>query len=222
MLPLFAENDTPHPGSAAGVTDALHDAPQAGGPTPALRIGQGAAPDADHAPPPAAPEVRVRVSRRRKKTAVSYWEGDHIVVVLPSHVRQDQRDEMVRWLVERTMARRPAATAGDEELGRRAALLADRYVDGVRPASVRWVTNQHKRWGSCTVDTREIRVSHRLRDVPGWVLDAVLVHELTHLVHADHGPRFHQVANRYPRQHEASVFLDGYSHGIDRSATSPP
>lgn len=165
------------------------------------------------------PEVVVRTSTRRRKTAAAYWENGHIVVVLPSHVRRAERQELVDWLVARVLAKRPGATASDDALAARAAFLADRYVDGVRPASIRWVTNQGKRWGSCSSHTGEIRLSHRLRAVPDWVLDATIVHELAHLLHADHSSAFHAVANRYPRQKEALVFLEGYSLGL-RTAPS--
>lgn len=192
MLPLFAD-ERPEMAAPATVTPLRHE------------------------PPPASePTVEVRVSTRRKKSAVSYWEDGRIVVVLPSHVGAERRAELVRWLVERALARRPGAASSDDELSRRAADLADRYVDGVRPASVRWVTNQQKRWGSCSTGTGDIRLSHRLREVPGWVLDAVLVHELTHLLHPNHSAGFHRVANRYPRQREASLFLEGYHLGLDR------
>lgn len=136
------------------------------------------------------------------------------MVVVPAHVRRSDRPELVEWLVGRVLAKRPRAGASDDELSRRAAQLADRYVDGERPASIRWVTNQGKRWGSCTAATREIRLSHRLRSVPGWVLDATIVHELAHLVHPDHSPGFHAIADRHPRQREAAVFLEGYALGL--------
>jgi hypothetical protein len=159
----------------------------------------------------------VRTSTRRRKTATAYWEGGRVVVVLPSHVRRADRQELVDWLVARVLAKRPGAVTSDEALAGRAAVLADRYVDGVRPASIRWVTNQGKRWGSCSNATGDIRLSHRLRSVPEWVLDATIVHELAHLVHADHSPRFHAVANRYPRQKDALLFLEGYSLGLRTS-----
>jgi predicted metal-dependent hydrolase len=158
------------------------------------------------------------VSVRRRKTATAFWEDGRIVVVLPAHVRGARRDELVDWLVARAEARRPHARGSDEALAARAAQLADRYVDGVRPTAIRWVTNQQKRWGSCTASTGEIRLSHRLQPVPGWVLDAVVVHELTHLVHPDHSAAFHEVADRYPRHAEAAVFLEGYTLGLEDPA----
>ncbi len=160
----------------------------------------------------------VRTSPRRRKTATAFWEGSRIVVVVPAHLRGRDRTQMVDWLVGRVLAKRPRAGHSDQALADRAAQLADRYVDGVRPASIRWVTNQGKRWGSCTSATREIRISHRLRAVPDWVLDATIVHELAHLLHADHGSGFHQVADRYPRQREAALFLEGYSLGLGSAA----
>jgi hypothetical protein len=41
------------------------------------------------------PEVEVRVSKRRKKTAGAHWEGDRIVVVVPAHLRGSERADMV-------------------------------------------------------------------------------------------------------------------------------
>ncbi len=163
------------------------------------------------------PEVEVRTSTRRRKTATAYWEGNHIVVVLPAHVRGSQRSELIEWLVKRARSRRPGASASDEMLAQRAAVLADRYLGGIRPSSIRWVTNQSKRWGSCSSHSEEIRISHRLQVVPDWVLDAILVHELAHLVHPDHSESFCQMANRYPRQDEASIYLDGFALGLEQS-----
>ena len=84
--------------------------------------------------------------------------------------------------------------------------LARRYRLPI-PSSIRFVANQRSRWGSCTPSTGEIRVSDRIARFPGWVLDAVIVHELAHLVEAHHGPAFHALADRYPKQERAHGFL---------------
>ncbi len=98
---------------------------------------------------------------------------------------------------------------------------ATRYLVGTRPASVRWVTNQTARWGSCSYYSGDIRVSHRLRVVPEWVLDSVLVHELAHLTYPDHSPDFHRLADGYPRHDEAGVFLAGYGLGLSTGRPPP-
>jgi hypothetical protein len=47
------------------------------------------------------PDVEVRVSTRRKKTAAAHWEGDRIVVVVPTHLRGAELDRMVEELARR-------------------------------------------------------------------------------------------------------------------------
>ena len=79
--------------------------------------------------------------------------------------------------------RRRRSMGGDEELMARAAALSKAHLDGLaEPASVRWVDNQHRRWGSCTPADRAIRLSDRLQTMPSWVVDYVLLHELAHLL----------------------------------------
>lgn len=160
-------------------------------------------------------EVEVRVSARRKKTSEAKWVGGRIVVSVPAHLDVESRQKTIDWLVDRLLTReRRRPPAGDDELLARAVALSDRYGLGARPASVRWVTNQSARWASCSYYSGHIRVSHRLRAVPDWVLDSVLVHEVAHLTHPDHSPAFHKLAGAYPRHEEAGVFLAGYGLGL--------
>jgi predicted metal-dependent hydrolase len=165
------------------------------------------------------PEVEVRVSTRRKKTSEAKWVGGRIVVSVPAHLDRESRQKTIHWLVERLLTRHSRQSRlGDDELLARVIELSDRYLVGARPASVRWVTNQTARWGSCSYYSGDIRVSHRLRAVPEWVLDSVLVHEVAHLTHPDHSPAFHRLAGMYPRHKEAGVFLAGYGLGLSNAA----
>ncbi|HUC05275.1 MAG TPA: M48 family metallopeptidase [Acidimicrobiales bacterium] len=173
-----------------------------------------ASPDAP-APDPAWPEVEVRTSARRRKTSEAKWVGGRIVVSVPAHLSRQMRETTVAWLVDRLVSRHRLRLAqGDDELAERARHLAQRYHVGAVPASVRWVSNQTTRWGSCSHHSGQIRISERLRTVPEWVLDSVLVHELAHLVHPNHSAAFHALADRYPRHREAGIFLAGYSLGL--------
>jgi hypothetical protein len=160
------------------------------------------------------PEVEIRASTRRTKTGNAHWSGSRIVVQIPARLRGRPRDQFVAELVERCMAQRPQASAHDGDLEERCAQLALLYNDGVTPSSVRWVANQRQRWASCSPATREIRISTRLRQCPDWVVDAVLVHELAHLHEMDHSANFYAIANRYPRQAESAIFLEGLALGL--------
>src|SRR5579871_6702817 len=163
----------------------------------------------------ASPRIEVRVSARRKKTSEARWEGDRIVVHVPARLGAAERESTVRWLVQRLLTRyRFPATLTSDDLLQRAIDLSERYLVGARPSSVRWVTNQSARWGSCSYYSGDIRLSHRLCVVPAWVLDSVLVHEVAHLTYPDHSPDFHRLAGGYPRHDEAGVFLAGYSLGL--------
>jgi len=169
------------------------------------------------------PEVEVRISQRRKKTSEAKWVGGRIVVSLPAHLDGESRQKTIDWLVERLLTRHQLQSGlTDDDLLARAIELSDRYLVGARPVSVRWVTNQTARWGSCSYYSGHIRISHRLRAVPEWVLDSVLVHEVAHLTHPDHSRAFHKLAGAYPRHNEAGVFLAGYGLGLSNPVPQAP
>ena len=168
--------------------------------------------------PPSRPPVEIRTSPRRRKTASGFWQDGRVVVILPARLPRADRVELVEGLVRRVLAQRPHVSTSDRDLAGRAEWLADRYLGGVRPGSIRWVGNQRRRWGSCTSRSGEIRISDRLRHVPGWVLDAVLVHELAHLIEPTHSAKFRRLADRYPRMQEADTFLAGFTLGLETSA----
>jgi predicted metal-dependent hydrolase len=71
-------------------------------------------------------------------------------------------------------------------LAARAAVLAEKI--GVAPKRIT-VRDTVSRWGSCST-TRSLSFSWRLIMAPQFVLDYVVAHEMAHLRHMNHGPRF--------------------------------
>ena len=64
------------------------------------------------------------------------------------------------------------------------------------------------RWGSCQHNTGKIALSTRLVLCPLWVIDAVIVHELCHLVHDNHSKEFWALLDEtYPRYREADRWI---------------
>ncbi|GAA3940665.1 M48 family metallopeptidase [Pseudoclavibacter caeni] len=54
----------------------------------------------------------------------------------------------------------------------------------------------HTRWGSCTPATGRVRISLELARFTDPLVEGVVVHELAHLRHADHGPGFQTLMTR--------------------------
>src|SRR6266496_2702232 len=137
----------------------------------------------------AKPLVRVVRSPRRRKTVTAYRDGDTVVVLLPSRMTKREEAHWVTTMLERLDQReRRRRPPGDDELERRARVLAARYLDGaVEPRLVRWVGNMRSRYGSCTPDDGSIRLSDRIASYPAWVRDYVLIHELVPLAERARG-----------------------------------
>lgn len=164
---------------------------------------------------PVAPPVVIRPSARRRKTVAAHWEGETIVVLVPQRMSRKVRQEYADHLAARLIAQRQQTQPTDADLMARALELIDRYLPEVPPpAAVNWSSRERSCWASCSLGDRTIRLSSTLRGVPTWVLDAVLVHELAHLVCAGHDDRFEALAGRHPRAADADLFLAGYQLGL--------
>lgn len=155
-------------------------------------------------------DVEVRRSRRRRRTVSAYREEGRTVVLIPAAFSQRQEQEWVATMVARLERQDRRRRPSDAVLARRARELSERYLGGrAQPTSVAWVSNQASRWGSCTPADGTIRISSRVRGMPSWVLDYVLLHELAHLIQPRHGPRFWALLESYPRTERARGFLEG-------------
>ncbi|MDT4985941.1 MAG: hypothetical protein QOI74_35 [Micromonosporaceae bacterium] len=161
------------------------------------------------------PVVEVRRSQRRRRTVSAYREGERVVVLIPAQFSRAEEREWVDRMLERLDAREQRSRRTDSALQGRAATLVARYfpehATSARAVSVRWVTNQNGRWGSCTPADRTIRISHRVQEMPDWVVDYVLLHELAHLVVPSHGTDFWHLVARYPKTERARGYLEGVS-----------
>ncbi|MGL4177503.1 MAG: M48 metallopeptidase family protein [Dermatophilaceae bacterium] len=158
-------------------------------------------------------DVEVRRSRRRRRTVSAYRDGGRTIVLVPDDLSAAEEADWVDRMVSRLAAAERRGAASDDSLARRARRLSERYLGGhARPTSVRWVSTMRRRWASCTPADGTIRVSDRLRDSPGHVLDYVLLHELAHLLVPGHGPAFWRLLGSYPHLERSRGFLEGMSH----------
>lgn len=152
-------------------------------------------------------------SPKRRKTAQARLVDGVLEIRVPGRCSKREEARLVAHFQERFARSRDAERI---DLDARARVLAKRF-DLPRPTSIRWVSNQRHRWGSCSPDDGDIRLSDRLVPFPTWVIDHVIVHELAHLVERGHGPRFRALVARNPLAERAEGYLIAKSGGDDPS-----
>ena len=153
-------------------------------------------------------DIKIIRSKKRKKTVSAREVDGRFVVQAPAEMSEAELQPIIEKLQKRWQKRQVKEELDDDALQRIAQQLNRKYFRGkLKWQSIKWVTNQDHRFGSCTPSQGTIRLSHRLDSMPTFVRDYVIVHELAHLLEANHGPRFWTLVNRYPRTERARGYL---------------
>lgn len=161
-------------------------------------------------------EYEIRRSKRRKKSVGAFREQGRTIIVAPIRMSTKEVHEYAQELIQKLNFQHEKISS-QELLEKRARYLVQTYLDvdvfteHPVPVKIRWVTNQNSRWGSCTPGDGNIRISHRLQGMPEYVIDAVVLHELVHLIVADHSPRFYEYLAKFEDYRLAKEYLAGYS-----------
>jgi predicted metal-dependent hydrolase len=168
--------------------------------------------------------LRTLIVRKRVRNVNARLVGDELRVSAPRHVSHAELDEIVRELARKLVRRVRAEVInsgeGALEVARR---VAAQFPRPPRVSDVRFVTNQRARWGSYSERTGVVRLNAALRQLPRWVLEAVVAHELAHSFYADHSPAFWRLLRAVcPKTDRANAFLEGVSWISVRWNQLPP
>lgn len=142
-------------------------------------------------------------SQRRIKTAQARVADGRVRVMIPAGLDASEEERLISKLVAR-VSRKVNPTAID--LTKRARELSAKYGLPV-PKQIEWSSRQVKRWGSCSIGSGTIRISSQVAEMPPWVLDYVIVHELAHLAEPHHGSAFHALVARFGLSERAKGYL---------------
>ena len=123
--------------------------------------------------------------------------GDQIVISLARGLTKEVENNSNSYLVAKCLAKffQPIINERLQELNRK---YFGKNINSIR---LKYNTSN---WGSCSTQGN-INISVRLLFAPDNVIDYVLIHELAHLVHANHSQRFWTVVEKIMpdyRQHE--------------------
>jgi len=153
-------------------------------------------------------KIEILRSKRRKNTVEAKFVKDKLIIYLPEGMKNSDEkkwiDKMINW-GERYKNQKKLNN--DNQLLKRAEELNNKYFNGNLDFSIKFVTNQKTRFGSCTIRKKSIRISDRLAKMPQWVQDYVIIHELTHILHPNHSKKFWEKVNQYKYAERARGYL---------------
>lgn len=153
-------------------------------------------------------DIKIIRSSKRKKTIQARKRNGVVEILAPAEMSDEELQPHIDSLTEKLERKLEARELSNEDLEARAKILNNKYFGGkLKWRSIRWVTNQNHRYGSCTPSQGTIRLSHRLAKMPPFVLDYVIVHELAHLIEANHGPKFWKLVYRFAKTERARGYL---------------
>ena len=179
-------------------------------------------------------EVHVRESSRARRVRAVWTPGTPPQLIVPTGTSERAVDRALRhharWIGRQVENEGPrvlefADVVLTEREGRRVARraiveTATREAARLGVAFTRIaIRDTRSRWGSCST-TGTLSFSWRLALAPREILEYVVVHELCHLRHHDHSPRFWAfVAEAWPKYREHKAWLD--AHGWELLAFAP-
>ena len=149
---------------------------------------------------------RLKVSVNADSAIETRMRGAFITATVPEHAPRIIKSTLDAWYRQR---------ARELFADRLAAVAAPlRWVKQLPPTRLQFMTVQ---WGSCSPSGR-ITLNPLLVKAPRECIDYVLLHELCHLLHHNHSPKFYRTLDRHmPNWRVVKVKLDNMAEEVFRA-----
>ena len=156
-------------------------------------------------------------SKKRKKTIQAKEIKGKIFVYLPAAMDKEREQNYIREIIKKMEEKKKREKLNSNGLlTKRAEELNRKYFDGKLKFEIKYVTNQKSKFGSCSPKSGKIRISDRISNMPRWVRDYVIIHELAHLVHPNHSKEFWKLVDRYKYAERAKGYLIAVGMAADK------
>jgi len=143
-------------------------------------------------------EVKVNYSQNRSKTISAKIIDNVMHVYAPAGIPEERLDKVIDSFKKKFKKRKlkKEFNKNPDMLKNIADELNRRYFENkLEIKSIEYSTNQDKIFGVCNHKSKRIRISYRLGEMPDWVRDYVIVHELAHLIEPNHSSNFWNIVN---------------------------
>jgi len=154
-------------------------------------------------------QITIIRSKRRKKTIQTKYDEGRLWIYLPFGMSPKDERKWITRMIQRHEQWKKKQTLEESNrwLIQRAQDLNKKYFEGRLNFTIKFVMNQHTRYGSCTSLDGSIRISERIKTMPTWVQYYVIIHELAHLIYPNHSKKFWEKVNQYKYAERAKGYL---------------
>ena len=154
-------------------------------------------------------EVKINRSAQRRKTISARVVENRMYINAPADISEVRLEEVIdnfkKRFERRTLKKKLNAK---EDLRGIAERLNERYFGGrLKINRIEYVTDQYKKFGCCNYRSGSIRISHRLLEMPPWVRDYVVFHEMAHIIEPNHSRAFWKIVSQYRLAERARGYL---------------
>ncbi len=150
-------------------------------------------------------------SKRRRRTVSARVDQGVLELRIPFWLPKYKAEQIAQKFLKK-IKRRRVRKDSDSFLKKRAAIFNQKYFDNrLKDFSIGWSNRQKSAFGVCDSAKREARISFRVKRMPSWVVDYLIIHELAHLIFPNHSGLFWKLVRKYPKHAEARAFLKGWA-----------
>jgi len=159
-------------------------------------------------------QIKIVRSKKRFRTVSARLTEDVLLVQAPEYLQEERLERIVDQFKTK-FERKRLKTELDKsnDLLERANKINARYfANKLKVDSIEYVWNQKSKFGCCNWRAARIRISDKISLMPGWVRDYVILHEMAHLVHPNHGKDFWKIVSGYRLTERARGYLLAFGH----------
>ena len=159
--------------------------------------------------------LKIIRSDNRCKTISARLVENTMLVHAPSGISDAELEKIIDKLKRRLHKRK---IKNELDKTQSLTIAADRlnkeyFNSKLEIVSITYSANQDRIFGCCNYRTKQIRISHRLVQMPYWVRHYVIVHEMAHLIEPNHSKAFWDIVYRYRLTERARGYL--MAKGLD-------
>ncbi len=154
-------------------------------------------------------DVKIIRSNKRRRTISARMVKNVMVVYAPAATSDLELGNVIdkfKKRFEKRKLKRELNSTQDLEIT--AERLNKKYFSGeLKIQSIEYSTGQNRIFGCCDHKAAKIRISHRLAEMPHWVRDYVIFHEMAHLIEPNHSGSFWHIVSWYKLAERAKGYL---------------